>query len=74
MASRLQAAEKELAALEELSAEERAFVWDCFHDERATEEIAREQGVAVNTIYSRKFKIREKLAKIVRRLEGCEAA
>ena len=62
------------AALEELSAEERAFVWDCFHDERAPEEIAREQGVAVNTIYSRKFKIREKLAKIVRRLEGCEAA
>ena len=62
------------AALEELSPEERAFVWDCFHDERAPEEIAREQGVAVNTIYSRKFKIREKLAKIVRRLEECEAA
>jgi RNA polymerase sigma-70 factor, ECF subfamily len=62
------------AALEELSPEERAFVWDCFHDERAPEEIAREQGVAVNTIYSRKFKIREKLARIVRRLEGCEAA
>jgi RNA polymerase sigma factor (sigma-70 family) len=62
------------AALEELSPEERNFVWQCFHDERAPEEIAREQGVAVNTIYSRKFKIREKLAKIVRRLEGCEAA
>jgi RNA polymerase sigma factor (sigma-70 family) len=62
------------AALQELSPEERAFVWDCFHDERAPEEIAREQGVAVNTIYSRKFKIREKLARIVRRLEGCEAA
>jgi RNA polymerase sigma-70 factor, ECF subfamily len=62
------------AALEELSPEERAFVWDCFHHERAPEEIAREQGVAVNTIYSRKFKIREKLARIVRRLEGCEAA
>ena len=62
------------AALEELSPEERSFVWQCFHDERAPEEIAREQGVAVNTIYSRKFKIREKLAKIVRRLEGCEAA
>jgi RNA polymerase sigma-70 factor (ECF subfamily) len=62
------------AALEELSPEERNFVWQCFHDERAPEEIAREQGVAVNTIYSRKFKIREKLARIVRRLEGCEAA
>jgi RNA polymerase sigma-70 factor (ECF subfamily) len=57
------------AALSQLSSEERAFVWDCFHEQRAPEEIAREQGVAVNTIYSRKFKIREKLARIVRRLE-----
>jgi RNA polymerase sigma factor (sigma-70 family) len=62
------------AALDELSAEERAFVWDCFHEQRSPEEIAREQGVAVNTIYSRKFKIREKLARIVRRLEGLEPA
>ncbi|HJZ83801.1 MAG TPA: sigma-70 family RNA polymerase sigma factor [Polyangia bacterium] len=64
-----QRAELAQAALGELSPEERAFVNDCFHEQRAPEDIAREHGVAVNTIYSRKFKIREKLARIVRRLE-----
>jgi RNA polymerase sigma factor (sigma-70 family) len=64
-----QRAELAQAALDELTAEERAFVHDCFHEQRAPEDIARQHGVAVNTIYSRKFKIREKLARIVRRLE-----
>jgi RNA polymerase sigma-70 factor (ECF subfamily) len=66
-----QRAELAQAALGELSDEERRFVLDCFHEQRSPEEIARQHGVAVNTIYSRKFKIREKLARIVRRLE-CE--
>jgi RNA polymerase sigma-70 factor (ECF subfamily) len=67
-----QRAELVQAALSQLSAEERAFVLDCFHEQRAPEEIARQHGVAVNTIYSRKFKIREKLARIVRRIEQGE--
>jgi RNA polymerase sigma factor (sigma-70 family) len=67
-----QSADLARAALSELSPEERSFVWDCFHEMQTPEEIARTHGVAVNTVYSRKFKIREKLAKIVRRLEGAE--
>jgi RNA polymerase sigma-70 factor (ECF subfamily) len=62
------------AALAMLSHEERAFVVDCFHDERAPEEIARALGVTTNTVYSRKFKIREKLQKIVATLDAPVAA
>jgi RNA polymerase sigma factor (sigma-70 family) len=62
------------AALEQLSGDERAFVLDCFHDERAPEEIARSLGVSTNTVYSRKFKIREKLQRIVRTLDAPVAA
>jgi RNA polymerase sigma factor (sigma-70 family) len=59
--------EVELAnrALNRLSCEERSFVYEIFHAERAPEELARRLGVSTNTIYSRKFKIREKLARIV---------
>ena len=62
------------AALDQLSGQERAFVIDCFHDERAPEEMARELGVSTNTVYSRKFKIREKLQKIVHTLDSPVAA
>lgn len=57
-------------ALEQLSGEERAFVVSCYHEERRPEEIARELGVALNTVYSRKFKIRAKLVRIVADLDG----
>jgi RNA polymerase sigma factor (sigma-70 family) len=62
------------AALDQLSREERAFVIDCFRDERAPEEMARALGVTTNTVYSRKFKIREKLQKIVSTLDAPVAA
>lgn len=62
------------AALAQLSNDERAFVVDCFHDERSPEEMARALGVTTNTVYSRKFKIREKLQKIVRTLDGAPVA
>jgi len=52
-------------ALDQLTAEERQFVLSCYHDERAPADLAREMGIAVNTVYSRKFKIREKLVRIV---------
>ncbi|MDB4970993.1 MAG: ECF-family polymerase sigma factor [Myxococcales bacterium] len=62
------------AALAQLSGEERAFVVDCFQEERSPEELARALGVSTNTVYSRKFKIREKLQKIVRSLDGAPVA
>jgi RNA polymerase sigma factor (sigma-70 family) len=69
-----QEAELARAALAQLSGEERAFVVDCFRDERSPEELARSLGVTTNTVYSRKFKIREKLQKIVRTLDGAPVA
>jgi RNA polymerase sigma-70 factor (ECF subfamily) len=69
-----QEAELARAALAQLSGEERAFVVDCFRDEVSPEELARSLGVSTNTVYSRKFKIREKLQKIVRSLDGAPVA
>src|SRR5438067_1971138 len=43
-------------------------------DELSPEELARSLGVTTNTVYSRKFKIREKLQKIVRTLDGATVA
>jgi RNA polymerase sigma factor (sigma-70 family) len=67
-------AELARAALAQLSGDERAFVVDCFRDEVAPEDLARTLGVTTNTVYSRKFKIREKLQKIVRSLDGAPVA
>src|SRR6476646_1752711 len=67
-------AELARAALAQLSGEERAFVVDCFRDEVSPEDLARSLGVTTNTVYSRKFKIREKLQKIVRCLDGAPVA
>jgi len=57
-------------ALGRLSSDERAFVFECFHAELSPEELARRLGITTNTVYSRKFKIREKLARIVSALEA----
>jgi RNA polymerase sigma-70 factor (ECF subfamily) len=57
-------------AMTRLSSDERAFVVEVFQEERAPEELARELGLTVNTIYSRKVKIRQKLARIVATLEN----
>ena len=67
---RRQAAALARQALERLSAEERDFVVSCFHEERPPAELALELGVSINTIYSRKFKIRQKLERIVATLDG----
>ena len=67
-------AELARAALDQLSGDERAFVIDCFRDEVSPEDLARSLGVTTNTVYSRKFKIREKLQKIVRGLDGAPVA
>lgn len=52
------------AALEQLDDEERRFVIACFHEERPPADLAAELGVSVNTVYSRKFKVRAKLVRI----------
>jgi RNA polymerase sigma-70 factor (ECF subfamily) len=57
-------------ALRRLSSDEREFVFEVFHSERSPEELARTLGVTTNTVYSRKFKVREKLARIVANLQA----
>jgi RNA polymerase sigma-70 factor, ECF subfamily len=61
-------------ALDRLSAEERAFIVSCYHEERSPEELAAELGITVNTVYSRKFKIREKLVRIAADLDNRQAS
>jgi RNA polymerase sigma factor (sigma-70 family) len=61
-------------ALFRLSSDEREFVLEVYKAERSPEELARNLGITTNTVYSRKFKIREKLARIVANLEGRLAA
>lgn len=60
----LEAARLAQSALAQLDDHDRDFVIACFHDERPPAELAAELGVTVNTIYSRKFKVRAKLARI----------
>lgn len=60
-----EAAELARRALSCLSDEEQAFVASCYHEERPPTEMAAELGVTVNTIYSRKFKVRQKLVRII---------
>ncbi len=50
--------------------DERHFVLEIFHGERSPEDLARTLGVTTNTVYSRKFKVRAKLARIVAHLES----
>jgi RNA polymerase sigma-70 factor (ECF subfamily) len=56
-------------ALAQLKAQERTFVLDCLDAHTAADELAHRLGISVNTVHSRKFKIREKLTRIVRRIE-----
>jgi len=61
----MESAELARRAIYQLSSEEQRFVVSCFHEERRPEDLAQELGITVNTVYSRKFKIREKLTRIV---------
>jgi RNA polymerase sigma-70 factor (ECF subfamily) len=53
-------------ALSHLSAVDRAFVVQYYGEGRTPEEIAESTGVSVNTIYSRKNKVRAKLLRLIR--------
>jgi RNA polymerase sigma-70 factor (ECF subfamily) len=57
-------------ALDYLTADERAFILDCFHEEHPPEELARSRGITIGTAYTRKFKVRVKLRRIVSQLEA----
>ncbi|MCC6748245.1 MAG: sigma-70 family RNA polymerase sigma factor, partial [Deltaproteobacteria bacterium] len=64
-----QSAELARRALSALTREERDFLAACYAEEQAPVDLAAELGVRIGTVYSRKFKTREKLAKIVATLE-----
>jgi len=57
-------------AIDELSDTERLFLEYYYVEELEPEEIARIMGISLNTVYSRKNKVREKLARGVRDQEG----
>ena len=64
-----QSAELARRALSALTREERDFLAACYGEEQAPVALAAELGIRIGTVYSRKFKTREKLAKIVAALE-----
>jgi RNA polymerase sigma-70 factor (ECF subfamily) len=54
-----------LAAIRDLPESDRLFLELYYDQEAEPEEIAKKMGIAVNTVYSRKNKLREKLRKLV---------
>jgi RNA polymerase sigma-70 factor (ECF subfamily) len=54
-----------LTAISELSSTDREFLELYYDDEAEPEVIAKRMGISVNTVYSRKNKLREKLRKLV---------
>lgn len=62
------------SAVEKLSDTERLFVQYYFEEELEPEQIADLMQISVNTVYSRKNKIREKLRRIVADLQSREGA
>ncbi len=57
-----------LLAIEQLSKNERRFVELCYEHQLTHEEIAAKLGLSLNTVYSKKNKIKVKLAGIVEKL------
>jgi RNA polymerase sigma-70 factor (ECF subfamily) len=55
-------------ALAQLNGTEQDFVLACFGEEEAPTHLAERLGVSINTVYSRKFKIRAKLTQIVEQI------
>lgn len=62
------------SAVDKLSDTERLFVQYYFEEELEPEQIADLMQISVNTVYSRKNKIREKLRRIVADLQSREGA
>jgi RNA polymerase sigma-70 factor (ECF subfamily) len=55
-------------AMEQLSEEDRRFLEAWYLDETEPEKLAKRFGIAVGTVYSRRFKIQAKLTRAVKRL------
>jgi RNA polymerase sigma-70 factor (ECF subfamily) len=62
------------SAIDELSDTDRLFLEYYYVEELDPEEIARLMGISLNTVYSRKNKIREKLARRVREQDDSSAS
>ena len=62
---RSQQAELLSSAIDELDDTDQKFLRYYYLEEREPEEIAELMGVSINTVYSRKHKVREKLRKII---------
>jgi len=62
------------AAMRELSASDQEFLTLYYAEELEPEEIARRLGISINTVYSRKNKVREKLRRIVEQMFGGKTA
>ncbi len=58
-----------IVAIKELPDTDRQFLALYYDEELEPEELARRMNIAVNTVYSRKNKVREKLKKIIEALE-----
>jgi RNA polymerase sigma-70 factor (ECF subfamily) len=56
-------------AIERLKEHERRFLLSCYRDDQTPAQLARELGVSVNAVYSRRFKVRAKLNRIVSALD-----
>jgi RNA polymerase sigma-70 factor, ECF subfamily len=62
------------AAIRELSESDQEFLTLYYQQELEPEEIARRLGISINTVYSRKNKVREKLRRIVEQMSGGKTA
>jgi RNA polymerase sigma-70 factor (ECF subfamily) len=63
-----------LVAIRELPENDREFLELYYDQELEPEELAKRMNIAVNTVYSRKNKVREKLRRIIETLEGGKIA
>ncbi len=61
-------------AIRELSESDQEFLSLYYQQELEPEEIARRMGISINTVYSRKNKVREKLRRIVEQMFGGKTA
>lgn len=68
-----QAWELTYRALAVMKEDDRRFLIASFHEDRPPAEMARELGVSVNTVYSRRFKVRAKLSRLAARLAAMPA-
>lgn len=65
---RRQAVELARLAIEQLSQQDRGFLEVLCSEELGSEELARQLGIAVTTVYTRRFKIAQKLSRFVAEL------